>query len=135
MDLLIDTVRRFVEREVRPAARALEHADEYPRVLVERMAELGLFGMGVPTEFEGLGIDYETYARIFEELSRGWMSLAGVLGTHGIVCYVVRTFGTDAQKRGWLPALAAARLRGGLALTEPQGGSDVANLTTHARKD
>ncbi|MGZ3425712.1 MAG: acyl-CoA dehydrogenase family protein [Polyangia bacterium] len=135
MDLLVDTVRRFVEREVRPTARALEHADQYPHALVERMAELGLFGMGVPADFDGLGLDYETYARIFEELSRGWMSLAGVLGTHGIVCYVVREFGTAEQKQRWLPALAQARLRGGLALTEPQGGSDVANLTTRARKD
>jgi alkylation response protein AidB-like acyl-CoA dehydrogenase len=135
MDLLIDTVRRFVEREVRPTARALEHADQYPHALVERMAELGLFGMGVPADFDGLGLDYETYARIFEELSRGWMSLAGVLGTHGIVCYVVREFGTAEQKQRWLPQLAQARLRGGLALTEPQGGSDVANLTTRARKD
>jgi len=134
MDLLIDTVRRFVDREVRPTARALEHADEYPRALVERMAELGLFGMGVPTEYDGLGLDYVTYARIFEELSRGWMSLAGVIGTHGIVCYVVREFGTAAQKRRWLPELAAGKLRGGLALTEPQGGSDVANLQTRARK-
>ena len=135
MDLLIETVRRFVDREVRPTARALEHADQYPHALVERMAELGLFGMGVPAEHDGLGLDYETYARIFEELSRGWMSLAGVLGTHGIVCYIVREFGTDAQKRRWLPALANARLRGGLALTEPQGGSDVANLQTRARQD
>jgi len=135
MDLLIDTVRRFVEREVRPTARALEHADQYPHALVERMVELGLFGMGVPTEFDGLGLDYVTYARIFEELSRGWMSLAGVIGTHGIVCYVVREFGTDEQKRRWLPALAQARLRGGLALTEPQGGSDVAHLQTRARQD
>jgi alkylation response protein AidB-like acyl-CoA dehydrogenase len=135
MDLLIDSVRRFVDREVRPAARALEHADQYPHALVERMAELGLFGMGVPSDYDGLGLDYETYARIFEELSRGWMSLAGVLGTHGIVCYVVREFGTDAQKRRWLPALAAGRLRGGLALTEARGGSDVANLATRAHKD
>jgi len=120
---------------VRPTVRALEHADEYPRALVERMAALGLFGMGVPAEYDGLGLDYVTYARIFEELSRGWMSLAGVIGTHGIVCYVVREFGTDAQKRRWLPALAAGTLRGGLALTEPQGGSDVANLSTRARPE
>src|ERR1700752_4903776 len=123
-DPLIAEVRRFVEREVRPTARALEHADESPHALVARMIELGLFGMGVPAELDGLGLDYETYARIFEELSRGWMSLAGGLGTRVIFCYVVREFGTDAQKRRWLPALAAARLRGGLALTEPRGGSD-----------
>src|SRR5438874_10366932 len=129
------TVRRSVAQYARPTARALEHADEYPHALVARMVELGLFGLGVPAEFDGLGLDYETYARIFEELSRGWMSLAGVIGTHGIVCYVVREFGTDEQKRRWLPALATARLRGGLALTEPQGGSDVANLQTRAKKD
>src|SRR6185503_9914119 len=112
-----------------------EHADEYPHALVERMAALGLFGMGVPAAYDGLGLDYVTYARIFEELSRGWMSLAGVLGTHGIVCYVVREFGSHEQKRRLLPALAAGTLRGGLALTEPQGGSDVANLSTRARAD
>lgn len=135
MQELVDAVRRFVDREVRPTARALEHADQYPHALVARMIELGLFGLGVPEEFDGLGLDYERYARIFEELSRGWMSLAGVLGTHGIVCYVVREFGSDAQKRRWLPALAQARLRGGLALTEPQGGSDVANLQARAKRD
>src|SRR5581483_10424056 len=122
---MIDTVARFVEREVRPTARALEHADAYPTALVERMRELGLFGMGVPAEHGGLGLDYVTYARVFEELSRGWMSLAGVLGTHGIVCYLVREFGTPDQKKSWLPRLASAELRGGLALTEPEGGSDV----------
>jgi alkylation response protein AidB-like acyl-CoA dehydrogenase len=135
MDLLIETVRRFVDREVRPTARALEHADQYPHALVERMAEMGLFGMGVPAEYDGLGLDYVSYAGVFEELSRGWMSLAGVLGTHGIVAYVVREFGSDEQKRRWLPQLASGALRGGLALTEPQGGSDVANLQTRARHD
>src|SRR6185436_610554 len=99
---MIDTVKRFVEREVRPVARALEHADQYPTALVEKMRELGLFGLGVPSEHGGLGVDYVTYGRVFEELSRGWMSLAGVLGTHGIVCYLVRNFGTTEQKRRWL---------------------------------
>lgn len=132
---MIDTVARFVEREVRPTARTLEHADAYPTALVEKMRALGLFGMGVPVEHGGLGLDYVTYARVFEELSRGWMSLAGVLGTHGIVCYLVREFGTDEQKRSLLPKLASAELRGGLALTEPEGGSDVAHLRTTARRD
>jgi alkylation response protein AidB-like acyl-CoA dehydrogenase len=131
---VVDTIRRFVEREVRPAARALEHADQYPTALVERMRELGLFGLGVPAEYGGLGVDYVTYARVFEELSRGWMSLAGVIGTHGILCYLVRSYGTDEQKRRWLPALAAGELRGALALTEPEGGSDVAHLRTSARR-
>jgi alkylation response protein AidB-like acyl-CoA dehydrogenase len=80
-------------------------------------------------------VDYVTYARVFEELSRGWMSLAGVIGTHGIVCYLARNFGTDEQQRRWLPRLAAGELRGALALTEPEGGSDVANLRTSARLD
>ncbi len=132
---LIEAVRKFVDREVRPAARALEHADAYPTQLVSRMRELGLFGMGVPVEHGGLGLDYVTYAHVFEELSRGWMSLAGVLGTHGIVCYLVRTFGTAGQQAALLPRLASAELRGGLALTEPEGGSDVANLRTSARLD
>jgi alkylation response protein AidB-like acyl-CoA dehydrogenase len=131
-DELIAEVRRFVEREVRPVARSLEHADQYPRALVERMAELGLFGMGVPAEHDGLGLDYVTYARVFEELSRGWMSLAGVLGTHGILVYLVREFGSDEQRRRWLPQLASGALRGGLALSEPEGGSDVAGLRTRA---
>lgn len=131
---LTETVRRFVDREVRKVARELEHADQYPTALVERMRELGLFGMGVPKEHGGLGLDYVSYALVFEELSRGWMSLAGVLGTHGIVCYLIATFGTEDQKTRLLPRLAEGVLRGGLALTEPQGGSDVAHLQTRARK-
>jgi alkylation response protein AidB-like acyl-CoA dehydrogenase len=131
---VIETVRRFVDREVRPTARALEHADAYPHALVARMRELGLFGMGVPASFGGLELTTVTYAHVFEELSRGWMSLAGILGTHGIVCHLVREFGTDEQRRALLPGLASGELRGGLALTEPEGGSDVANLRTGARR-
>jgi alkylation response protein AidB-like acyl-CoA dehydrogenase len=134
-EALIAAVARFVDEKVRPAARALEHADQYPHALVDAMAALGLFGMGVPSELGGLDLDYVTYARIFEELSRGWMSLAGVLGTHGILCYVIREFGSDEQRRRWLPELATGTLRGGLALTEPEGGSDVAHLKTRARRD
>jgi alkylation response protein AidB-like acyl-CoA dehydrogenase len=99
------------------------------------MRELGLFGLGVAPEFGGLGVDYVTYARVFEELSRGWMSLAGVIGTHGILCFLVGSFGTGAQKQSYLPRLAAGELRGALALTEPEGGSDVAHLRTTARRD
>jgi alkylation response protein AidB-like acyl-CoA dehydrogenase len=135
MQEIIDTIRRFCDREVKPVVRKLEHADAYPTALVDRMRELGLFGMGVPVENGGLGLDYVTYARVFEELSRAWMSLAGVLGTHGIACYLVATFGTAEQRARLLPELAAGRLRGGLALTEPEGGSDVASLRTSARKD
>jgi alkylation response protein AidB-like acyl-CoA dehydrogenase len=130
---MVETVRRFVDKEVRPTARRLEHTDAYPTALVERMRELGLFGLGVAPEHGGLGVDLVTYARVFEELARGWMSLAGVIGTHGIVCYLVGRFGTEAQQRALLPALATGRLRAGLAITEPEGGSDVASLRTRAR--
>ncbi|MSP59715.1 MAG: acyl-CoA dehydrogenase [Myxococcales bacterium] len=132
---MVETVRRFVQREVRPSVRALEHADAYPTALVERMRELGLFGMGVPVEYGGLGLDTQAYALVFEELSRGWMSLAGVLGTHGILCHLLARFGTESQRSEWLPRLASGELRGGLALTEPEGGSDVAALRTTARRD
>jgi alkylation response protein AidB-like acyl-CoA dehydrogenase len=134
-NLIIETVRRFVDREVKPVARRLEHEDAYPTQLVARMRELGLFGMGVPVEHGGLALDTVTYARVFEELSRGWMSLAGVLGTHGIVCWLTREFGTDEQKGALLPGLATGDLRGALALTEPEGGSDVASLRTRAVRD
>jgi alkylation response protein AidB-like acyl-CoA dehydrogenase len=136
---MVETVRRFVDREVRrtdgDGARRLEHADQYPTALVERMRELGLFGLGVPTAYGGLGVDTVTYAMVFEELARGWMSLAGVLGTHGILAFLVARFGSEAQKTRWLGRLAAGELRGGLALTEPQGGSDVGALRTRARRD
>jgi alkylation response protein AidB-like acyl-CoA dehydrogenase len=132
---IMAAVRRFVEDKVRPSARRLEHADEYPTELVDEMARLGLFGMGVPATYGGLGLDTETYARVFEELSRGWMSLSGVLGTHGIACYLLASFGTARQRQAHLPRLAEGSLRAGLALTEPSGGSDVANLRTTARPE
>jgi alkylation response protein AidB-like acyl-CoA dehydrogenase len=131
---IIQAVRRFVDDKVRPQARALEHADTYPTALVEEMRALGLFGMGVGEAFGGLGLDTVTYAGVFEELARGWMSLAGVLGTHGIACHLIERFGTEDQRAALLPRLAAGELRGGLALTEPEGGSDVANLRTRARR-
>jgi alkylation response protein AidB-like acyl-CoA dehydrogenase len=130
---VLAAVRRFVEEKVRRSARRLDHADEYPTELVEEMARLGLFGMGVPTAYGGLGLDTETYARVFEELSRGWMSLSGVLGTHGIACYLIASFGSERQRQALLGRLAEGSLRAGLALTEPSGGSDVASLRTSAR--
>jgi alkylation response protein AidB-like acyl-CoA dehydrogenase len=132
---LIDTVRRFVDREVMPVASTLEHADEYPTALVERLKELGLFGATIATEWGGLGLDYSTYARIVEELSRGWMSLVGVLNTHLMFAYALQNFGTQAQKERWLPQMALGEQRAALCLTEAHAGSDTQQIRTTARRD
>lgn len=132
---ILSTVRDFVHREVAPVASKYEQEDTYPHELVERMKELGLFGIVVPEEHGGLGLDYTTFAMIFEELAKGWMSLSGVIGTHSILTYVIAKFGTEKQKRQWLPLLARGEKRGGLALTEPDAGSDVAAMRTTAVRD
>ena len=129
---VLDTVRRFVEREVMPNASKYEHADEYPTPLVERMKELGLFGATIPVEYGGLGLAVATYAAIVEELSRGWMSLSGVLNTHLMLAFVLRTFGTDAQRERYLAAMARGEHRAALCLTEPHAGSDVQRIRTTA---
>src|SRR5688500_16378140 len=127
-------VRDFVEDEVRPAASALEHADAYPHALVARMRALGLFGALVPAEYGGLGLDVTTYARVIEEICRGWMSLAGVLNSHTMAALIVLSFGTDEQRRRLLPRFATGEARGGLCLTEPHAGSDVQAIRTVARR-
>ena len=128
-------VRSFVDREVIPAARELEPKDEYPFELVERMKELGLFGANIPEIYGGLDLDYVTYAMIFEEVSRGWMGAAGILGTHSVMCDVLARFGTEEQKQRILPKLATGEHRGGLALSEPDAGSDVQRIRTVAKRD
>ena len=132
--LLLSTVRQFVDREVVPTASALEHRNEYPAALVERMKEIGLFGINVPQEYGGAELAATAYAALFEELARGWMSVAGVLGTHLVVCDILKHHGTDAQKARLLPQLATASTRGALALTEPHAGSDLAAIRTTARR-
>ena len=134
-DQIIDTVRRFVEREVMPVASKYEHANEYPHDLVERMKELGLFGATIAPEWGGLGLDYSTYSRIVEEICRGWMSLSGVLNTHLMFAYVLQRFGTAAQQARWLPAMARGEHRAALCLTEPHAGSDTQQIRTTARRD
>src|SRR4029453_12451802 len=129
---VIAAVREFVDDEVRPVAAALEHADAYPHALVARMRELGLFGALVPLPFGGLGLDVTTYARVIEELCRGWMSLAGVIHTHTMAALFVLTHGTDAQRQHFLPRFARGDARGGLALTEPHAGTDVQAIRTVA---
>src|SRR5512143_1799288 len=131
---LVETIRRFVEREVVPVASRLDHDNEYPHALVERMKELGLFGATIPTEYGGLGLDFSTYAMIIEELCVGWMSLSGILNTHLLLAYMIRTQGTDDQKQRYLPKMAKAELRGALCLTEAHAGSDVQRIRTTATR-
>ena len=132
---MTNLVREFVRRDVEPVASHYENEDIYPQDLVDKMAEMGLFGIMIPEEYGGLGLDYTTFALIFEELSRGWMSLTGPIGTHHILAYVISTYGTEEMKHRYLPKMAEGIIRGGLALTEPRGGSDMQNLETAAVKD
>lgn len=132
---VIDEVRRFVEREVFPVVRELEHADQYPDALVEKLKDLGLFSATIPETYGGLGLDFSTYAGIIEQLSRGWMSLAGVVNTHILVAYMLATYGSEEQRRHFLPRMAAGELRGALGLSEASGGSDVQGITMTAERE
>jgi len=132
---ILSTIHRFVEREVKPVASELEHRDEYPHALVERMKDLGLFGAIIPAEYGGMGLSFTTYALIIEEICRGWMSLTGVLNSHLLFAHILALFGTEAQKRRLLPAMASGEKRGGLALTEPHAGSDVQRIRTTAKRE
>src|ERR1700722_11887891 len=120
--LVAQTVREFVEREVIPVASDMERRDEYPDQLVETMKALGLFGLNIPDEYGGSEMDYTSFAIVFEELARGWMGLAGILGAHLVLCDVLVRYGTDEQKRRFLPRLARGEPRGGLCLSEPDAG-------------
>ena len=132
---IVTTIRDFVRREVMPVAAEMEHADEYPFDLVERMKELGLLGAIIPEEYGGLGLDTTTYALIIEEICRGWMSLTGVLNSHLIMAYMVATDGTPEQKERFLPLMATGEKRGGICITEPNAGSDVQAIQTRAVRD
>jgi len=131
---IIAGVRAFVDKEVMPVASELEHRNEYPQALVERMKELGLFGATIPEEFGGLGLSVSTYAMVVEELCRGWMSLSGILNTHLMIAYVIRTFGNDEQKQRFLPVMARGEKRAALGLTEAHAGSDAQRIRSVAVK-
>jgi alkylation response protein AidB-like acyl-CoA dehydrogenase len=131
----VTTVREFVDREVRPVARDLEHANEFPHDLVERMKQLGIFGLVIPEPYGGSPVSTACFAAVTAELARGWMSLAGAMGPHSVVASLLRDFGTDEQRKRWLPELATGAVRAAMALTEPGGGSDLAALRTTARRD
>jgi alkylation response protein AidB-like acyl-CoA dehydrogenase len=132
---IVQAVRDWVDREVYPVASDFEHADEFPAPLVEQMKEMGLFGVTIPEEYGGLGLDLTTYVLIQVELSRGWMSLSGVLNTHFISAWMIRTFGTQEQRDRYLPRMAAGEIRSAYSMTEPHAGSDVQAIRTRAVRD
>ncbi|MBX6391015.1 MAG: acyl-CoA dehydrogenase family protein, partial [Frankia sp.] len=131
--VLVDTVRAFVDREVRPVARELEHADIYPERLIEQMKQLGIYGLVIPEPYGPGRVSTACFALVTEELSRGWMSLAGAMGGHSVVSFLIATFGTEQQRERYLPRLATGEIRAAMALTEPGGGSDLAAMRTVAR--
>ena len=133
--LLLDSVERFLDRDVRPHVARLEHEDLYPEEIVGKMKEMGLFGATISPEYGGLGLPVTTYARIVERLSHAWMSVSGVINSHLIMAAAVERFGTEAQKRAFLPRFATGELRGGLALTEPDCGTDLQAIRTVARRE
>jgi len=134
-DDILRVLRSWLERDVAPVVLELEHADRYPRELVEQMREFGLFGATIPQEYGGLGLGAAAYARVVEEISKVWMSLTGVINSHLMMAELVRRYGSDDQRARWLPAFAAGDLRGGLALTEPDCGSDLQAVRTRAVRD
>jgi alkylation response protein AidB-like acyl-CoA dehydrogenase len=133
--LLVETVREFVDREVKPTVREVEHANEYPEAWIEQMKRIGIYGLAIPEEYGGSPVTTGCYVEVTQELSRGWMSLAGAMGGHTVVAKLLAQFGTEAQKQKYLPAMATGDLRATMALTEPGGGSDLQNMKTLARRD
>ncbi|HEX6499633.1 MAG TPA: acyl-CoA dehydrogenase family protein [Micromonosporaceae bacterium] len=129
---ILETVRDFVDKEIIPHAQRLEHADEYPASIVDGMREMGLFGLTIDEEYGGLGESLLTYALVVEELSRGWMSISGIVNTHFIVAYLISKHGSEEQKRRLLPKLATGEVRGAFSMSEPGCGSDVSAIRTKA---
>jgi alkylation response protein AidB-like acyl-CoA dehydrogenase len=133
--MMLDAVGRWLDRDVRPHVLRLDHADEYPFEMVEQMKALGLFGATIPVEYGGLGLSAGTYARIVETIAAVWMSLTGIFNSHLIMAACVARIGTEEQKRHYLPKFASGEIRGGLALTEPDAGTDLQAIRTRARKE
>ena len=125
-------VRQFVDEQIIPNAEHYDHEDEFPEPIVEQMKELGLFGVTIPEEYGGMGLDLTTYAMIVEELSRGWISISGVVNTHFIGSYLLMKFGTDEQKEHFLPKMATGEIRAAFSLSEPEVGSDVQGIKSTA---
>ena len=133
--LFLDTIRRWVNRELKPVVREYDHADRYPSEIVEQMKDLGLFGATISQRYGGLGLPATTYAKMVMEISSVWMAITGIFNSHLIMALAVEKFGTDAQKSEWLPKFATGEIRGGLALTEPDCGTDLQAIRTIARRD
>jgi alkylation response protein AidB-like acyl-CoA dehydrogenase len=131
---ILETVREFVDKEIIPHAQRLEHADEYPADIVEGMREMGLFGLTIPEAHGGLGESLLTYALVVEELSRGWMSISGIVNTHFIVAYLVSQYGSAEQRAALLPRMATGEMRGAFSMSEPGCGSDVAAIRSRAER-
>jgi alkylation response protein AidB-like acyl-CoA dehydrogenase len=131
---IVETVREFVDREVRPVVRELEHNNTYPEKLIEQMKEMGIFGLAIPEPWGEAPVSMPCYALVTTELARGWMSLAGAMGGHTVVSKLLLNFGTQEQKDHYLPKMATGEIRATMALTEPGGGSDLQAMTTHARR-
>ncbi len=133
--MLVETVRAFVDKEVRPTVREVEHANSYPEAWIEQMKRIGIYGLAVPDEYGGSPVSMLCYVLVTQELARGWMSLAGAMGGHTVVAKLLTLFGTEEQKQRYLPALATGEVRATMALTEPGGGSDLQNMSTAALPD
>lgn len=133
--LFRDTIREFVDSEIRPVARDWEQSGRYPTEIVESLGRMGLFGMTVPAEYGGMDVDFVSLAIVFEEISRAWMGIAGILGSHSLSCLMIARHGTKEQKAKYLPELATGTRRTGIALTEPDAGTDLQGIKTRARLD
>ncbi|MGW2246383.1 acyl-CoA dehydrogenase family protein, partial [Streptomyces hirsutus] len=132
---VVETVRDFVTKEVKPVVQELDHTNTYPEALIEQMKRLGIFGLAIPEEYGGTPVSMPCYVLVTEELARGWMSLAGAMGGHTVVSKLLLRFGTEEQQRRYLPRMATGEIRATMALTEPGGGSDLQAMRTVARKD
>jgi alkylation response protein AidB-like acyl-CoA dehydrogenase len=130
--MLVETVRAFIDRDVKPTVRDVEHANEYPEAWIEQMKRIGIYGLAIPEAYGGSPVSTRCYVLVTQELSRGWMSLAGAMGGHTVVAKLLALFGTEEQKRRYLPPMATGELRATMALTEPGGGSDLQNMKTTA---
>ncbi len=130
--MLVETVREFIDKEVKPSVREVEHANEYPEAWIEQMKRIGIYGLAIPEEYGGSPVSMPCYVLVTQELARGWMSLAGAMGGHTVVAKLLTLFGTEEQKRRYLPPMASGELRATMALTEPGGGSDLQNMSTTA---
>ncbi|MDI4236226.1 acyl-CoA dehydrogenase family protein [Bradyrhizobium sp. Arg237L] len=132
---ILDTIERWVGRELKPIVREYDHADRYPHQVVEQMKELGLFGAVIAPEYGGLGLSASIYAKIVMSISSVWMSITGIINSHLMLALAIQKFGTSQQKSRWLPKLASGEIRGGLALTEPDAGTDLQGIRMNARRD